>query len=91
MINEKMFAHQNGRNRELWSFNSEQNVQECDATKPNGSMDAGYKKSTPIAQTRKSPLPAGYNRKTTGRLFPKSMKVPFWGFRVMTKKMRFFF
>jgi hypothetical protein len=39
----------------------------------------------------KSPLGAIFKGKFKGIIFPKSMKMPFWGFGNLTKKMQRFF
>jgi hypothetical protein len=59
--------------------------------KQNSSTEARFKKSTPFLYICKSPLEAIFKGKLEGIIFPKSMKMPFWGFDNLTKKMRMFF
>jgi hypothetical protein len=64
----------------------------CATQRPqNRSIEAGYKKSTPLAVIRKSLIPLRFTGKWTGRIFPISTEVPFWGFWVLTKKIVDFF
>jgi hypothetical protein len=57
----------------------------------NSSTVAGYKKSTPFTIIRKSLMALRFKAKRAGRIFPISMKVPFWGFQLLTKKSGDFF
>jgi len=57
----------------------------------NSSIEASYKKSLPLTLISKSPMEAIYKGKIKGIIFHKSMKVPFWGFKILTKKIRSFF
>jgi len=56
----------------------------------NSSAEARSKKSTPFLNISKSPRRVSFIQKITWRIFHKSMKVPFWGFEVLTKKMKGF-
>jgi len=52
----------------------------------NSSTVAGYKKSKPFTIIRKSLMALRSKANRGGREFPISMKVPFWGFQLPTKK-----
>jgi hypothetical protein len=56
----------------------------------NTSTEARYKKSTPFLHISKSPRRVGFIQKIKWRIFHKSMKMPFWGFEELTKKMEGF-
>jgi len=57
----------------------------------NSSAEACFKKSLPFFYICKSPLEAIFKGKLPGIIFPKSIKVPFWGFGNLTKKSTRFF
>jgi len=52
---------------------------------------AGYRKSTTFFHIRKSPMGVICKGNVKGIIFPNSMKMPFWGFINLTKKMQRFF
>jgi hypothetical protein len=58
---------------------------------PNSNAEARSKKSTPFLFICKSPPGAIFKRKLKGIIFPKSTKMPFWGFSNLAKKIRLFF
>jgi hypothetical protein len=66
-------------------------VKSATQQKQNSSAEARSKKSTPLLHICKSPLGAIFKGKLKGIIFPKSMKMPFWGFANLTKKMDRFF
>jgi hypothetical protein len=57
----------------------------------NSSAEASFKKSLPFFYICKSPLEAIFKGKLPGIIFPKSIRVPFWGFGNLTKKSTRFF
>ena len=66
---------------------SEKDIEECEVIKQNSSTKARFKKSTPFLYIRKSPTGAIFKGKFKGIIFPKSMKMPFWGFGNLAKKI----
>jgi len=57
----------------------------------NINTEAGYKKSKALTLIGKSPVAAIYKGKTKGIIFHKSTKMPFWGFNILAKKIKYFF
>jgi len=55
--------------------------------KQNSSTEADYKKMILFPEMCKSLSALNFRKKWKGIIFPKSMKVPFWGFEILTKKM----
>jgi hypothetical protein len=54
-------------------------------------LEACYRKMTSIAEMCKSLSGLNFMEKFKWSKFPKSMKMPFWGFDIMTKKIVSFF
>jgi hypothetical protein len=55
--------------------------------KQNSSTEADYKKMMLFPEMCKSLSALNFKKKRKGIIFPKSMKMPFWGFEILTKKM----